>query len=420
MNSNKSLKPKILHLLDASLPNLSGYSIRSHNILLYQNKYVLSFALTSPSFRQKKIPDIIENIIYFRYPPNKVYNFFFKFKILNKLKISKIFEMVYYSILKIPLIYLKKAVDVLKPNIIHGHSTAKFAKFGEKIARKKKIPFIYEVRGFVEDTLVEQGFIRHNSYKYLKRRVQENSLMNRAKIVITLGKAMRYDLIKRGIDREKIFIVPNGVNTNNLSPMKPDLTLKKNLGLHGKVVIGYVGSIRKIEGLETLFKAVKIVKQKIENIHAIVVGKYTPKYFRELRILIRKLGIEQDIFFTGEIPNSEIPKYYSIIDILIISRINSRVTSLVTPLKPLEAMAMGKVLLTSDLPALKEMVKPKISGDLFKTEDPIDLADKILLYITRSEKRNKLEKKARDYVKNYYDWKTISKKYKILYESLLK
>jgi len=410
---------KILHLLNISLPDFSGYSIRSHNILLYQRKFVIPFALTSPASFQKINPDIINKVIYIRYPPDKVFNFFSKPKLFNKFRISKLFDITYHSILKIPLIYLRKVVEVQKPDIIHGHSTAKFAKYGEKIARKKKIPFIYEIRGFVEDTLVEQGFIRKNSRKYLRRRKQENLLMKRADLVITLGEAMKKDIIRRGIDEKKIFLVSNAVNTKLLSPMKPNLTLKKSLGLEEKLIIGYVGSIRKIEGLEILFRAVKLLEQKIKNLYVIIVGKYTTKYFRELKFLAKELGIENNISFIGEIPNNEIHNYYSILDIIIIPRINSRVTRLVTPLKPLEAMAMGKVLITSDLPALKEMVKPNVSGDLFETENPANLSDKIYKYLSDSELRERLGKSARDFVIKNYDWNMIIKKYYIIYENLL-
>ncbi len=416
---HNTFKSKILHLLATSLPDLSGYSIRSHNILLYQKKFVNPFALTSPTCFQKKLPDIINNIIYFRYPPDKVFNFFSKPEIFNKLRITKLFEIIYFSLLKLPLIYLQRFIEIQNPDIIHGHSTAKFAKYGEKIARKKKIPFIYEIRGFVEDTLVEQGFIRKNSRKYLRRRKQENLLMKRADLVITLGEAMKKDIIRRGIDEKKIFLVSNAVNTKLLSPMKPNLTLKKTLGLEEKLIIGYVGSIRKIEGLEILFRAAKLLEQKIKNLYVVIVGKYTTKYFRELKFLAKELGIENNISFIGEIPNDEIHNYYSIFDIVIIPRINSRVTRLVTPLKPLEAMAMGKLLITSDLPALKEMVKPYVSGDLFETENPVNLSDKIYKYISDSELRENLGKSARDFVIKNYDWDIIIKHYHIIYENLL-
>jgi len=416
---NKESELRVLHLLNISLPNLSGYSIRSHNILLHQKLFALSFSLTSPKSFPKKNLDIINNIIYFRYPPDMVNNFFFKYKIFEKLRISKLFDIFYFSCSKIPLIYLRKIVEVQKPDIIHGHSTAKFAKFGEKIARKTKIPFIYEVRGFVEDTLVEQGFIRKNSLKYLIKRRQENNLMKKANLIVTLGKYMKIDLVKRGFDEKKIFIVSNAVDTNLLYPIKPNVDLKKKFGLHNKLIIGYVGSIRRIEGLETLFKAVKILRQNIKNLHVMIIGKYTTKYFRDLKILIKELQIEKNISFSGLVPNNKIQDYYSILDIIVIPRIDSRVTRLVTPLKPLEAMAMGKVLITSDLPALKELVKPNISGDNFKVGNPHDLANILYKYLSDSDLRYRLGLSARKYVENYYDWRIIIKKYLSLYERLL-
>jgi len=398
-------KLNILHLLSTSLPKLSGYAIRSHNILKFQQTRFNPYALTAPiSFHTNKI-DVIDGIKYYRYPFNPGIKLFAKPKISKQLRIDKLYNYFYHSLFKKPVKFLRTVATHLDVNVIHGHSTEQFAKYGEIVAKERKIPFIYEIRGFLEDTHVGLGTIQHASREYNIRREKETSLMRKANLVVTLGEAMRNDIIKRGIDKRKIKIIPNGVNTEILKPKSVNMGLKKDLGLERKKIVGYIGSVRRIEGIEYLLKAVSLIQNKEENIFLLIVGPYDPIYYNELKRFIVKLGITNRVIFTGTIPNSYISQYYSIIDIIVIPRKNLRVNRLVTPLKPLEAMAMERVLLTSDLPALKEMV---------------NLADKILKYLKDSHVREQLGKKARIFVKKNFEWRNLIKNYFEVYERIIK
>ncbi len=126
------------------------------------------------------------------------------------------------------------------------------------------------------------------------------------------------------------------------------------------------------------------------------------------------------IKFIGHIQFKDILSYYSILDIVVIPRINARVCNIVTPLKELEAMAMEKVVITSDLPALREMVKPGISGDVFEPDNHIELANKILKYISNTSLSERIGRSARIFVKENHDWDIIVDKYRVLYEKLIK
>ena len=184
-------------------------------------------------------------------------------------------------------------------------------------------------------------------------------------------------------------------------------------------VIGYIGDFRIIEGIELLLCAICIIIKSKVDVFLLIVGSYDPIYFSELNLIIKKLGITNSVKFTGLVPNSVISDYYSIIDIIVIPRKNLRVNRLVTPLKPLEAMALERIVLTSDLPALREMVKPNIAGDIFEAENTLDLVDKIFKYLNDPLARNRLGKLAREYVLNNYDWNNLAEKYVLLYSNLL-
>lgn len=422
-NSNtikqSTYKTRVLHLLHHSLPHISGYTIRSHYILTFQKKFAIPFALTPPISIRKKNPDFIDNVCYFRFPPKNGIEKLYDLKLIQRLKVQRYLARVNSSVFKAKLKHISKVVKEQKIDLIHGHTPFTFSQWGEKVARKNNLPFIYEVRGFWEDTFVALGYITKNGYEYLKMRYNETKLMKKADAVVTLGKMMKNELISRKIDRNKIFIVPNAVDTKNFQKKSIDLNLKQKLGMDGKYIIGYVGLIRKIEGIELLIKALRTIRNKIKNVELLIVGRYNKDYLMILKKFAKQLDVEKSVQFIGQVQKNEVQMYYSIIDIVVIPRINTRVTRIVTPLKTLEAMAMGKVLLTSDLPALREMVKPGISGDVFKSSDSNELANKIIYYLSDQKARISLENRAKNFVKKKYDWLNIVEKYNSIYKNLL-
>jgi len=419
LEMENKVKPKIFHLLNVSLPDLSGYSIRSHNILKHQKEYCHIYAITEPAYIQKKTPDNIENILYFRFPPTKGYQLFFNPKIKKIVRKAQILNWYYRTIFKNTLFSLKKLITFYKPDILHVHSSHFYGYYISKIAKKLKIPFIFEVRGFLEDTHVGLGILKQGSLQYNNKKKFRLKIIKKADAVITLGHAMKKELISQGVDKNKIKIVPNGVDIKELHPKPPKISLKEKLSIKNEKTLGYVGSIRRIEGIEILLEAMKVIKKEINDAILLIVGPGDPIYINELKNISKKLKINNCVKFLGPVPNSEIDDYYSILDICIIPRLNIRVNRLVTPLKPLEVMAMGKVLVVSDLPALKELVKSNISGVFFKAENSENLAKKIIHLILNPNQMERLGKSSRQFVKNNFDWHLNIKKYITLYETLL-
>ena len=412
-------KPNILHLFKTSYPSISGYTVRSHFILTKQKLFCNPIALVDPYFIKKTRPDIIEGNIYYRYPVNLRLHLLNNTNFSNVPFLERLSQIVNLKILKTPMNLLKSIVKYKNINLIHGHTYAKFSNFGEKVAREAKIPFIYEVRGFWEDSRVGVKRLKEFGYQYMKIRRSETNLMKKADALITLGKNMKKEIVSRGFDEKKVIVIPNGVDTEKFKPIAPDLNLKERLKLKNKKIIAYIGSIQKIEGIEVLIHAIAQVKKKFKEIVLLLIGSSFKDYKKELIDLSKKLGTESSVHFIGRIQRDFIRNYYSIVDIIVIPRKNTRVCRLVTPLKQLEAMAMEKVVITSDLPALREMIKPGISGDVFEAENANDLANKILFYLTDQIERDKLSIKARVYVQNNYDWNKIVFKYRDIYNHVL-
>lgn len=244
----------------------------------------------------------------------------------------------------------------------------------------------------------------------------ETKTMQMADKVVVISQGLKEDIIDRGVPPNKIEMVPNSVDLSNFKPIRKNKELSQQLGLENKTVLGYVGTIRKFEGLQLILRA--LAKLKNKDIVFLVVGY--GEYESQLKQLANNLKIKDQVVFTGKIDPSQIKKYYSVIDICVYPRIKARVCDIVTPLKPLEAMAMEKFVLASDVGGLSEMVIPEVSGDLFRADDVDDLSQKILYYINYPKQKDKIQKSAKGWVRNHRNWKKNGLIYKKIYQNLIK
>lgn len=410
---------KVLHLVSSSLPKISGYSIRTHNILKFQNKAINAFALTDLNAYYKSPYEIIDNVIYFQYPKDIGYKILSRSKFLNRRVVKKLYYRFNTLLLKRQIALLRRLVKRYNIDLIHAHSVIDFGKIGLKVAREFQIPFIFEIRGFMEYTYVALRTFEKNSRNFYKIQRKRTKLAKNSDLIITLGKNMKKELMRLNSSNKKIKIIPNGIDTSKLKPIPTNNNLKDKLGLNGKLVLGYIGSIRPIEGIEILIKSIKILNEEGYKLNLLLVGKTLKSYFHKLANLSESLKILDQIKYVGPVSHEIIKNYYSIVDIIIIPRLDKKVNRIVTPLKPLEAMSMEKLVLTSKLPALCELVKPKISGDLFEPNNVEALADKIKYYINNSNEIIQIGRSARKYVIENFDWKKITEKYLRIYENLL-
>jgi len=282
---------------------------------------------------------------------------------------------------------------------------------------KLGIPVLYEVRGLWEDSEVVSGRLAEGSKEYFQRRSAEENAMMRASAIITISDALKNDFIERGISEDKIHVIYNGVDPDRFSPGYPDEELMRKLNLNGSVVLGYVSSLRKLEGLPYLIKALPHILKRADNVKILIVGKGPELH--ALKSLSDELRLTNKIVFTGHVPHDEIKKYYSLIDIFVIPRLNHRVCNLVTPMKPYEAMSMGKPVVVSRLPALQEMIIEDETGLAFQAENEQDLARVCLKLINNSSFRSRLGNNAREWVIRNRGWKQLVPSYKEIYERLL-
>lgn len=290
--------------------------------------------------------------------------------------------------------------DEVRPSLIQagtgfrGFDTALVAL---SLARRADIPFVYEVRGFQEATWTKNVARAERGEYYRRRLAQERRCMNAATKVITIADAMREEIISRGVDGSKVMVVPNAVHVERFVPRDKDPELVAELELEDRLAIGYISNLGPREGLEDLIRATKLLESSGRDVVCLIVGDGPQR--RALESLRDELGLTDSVRFTGHVSNERIEDYYALIDVFVVPRIDDRAARLVTPLKPLEAMAMKRPVAVSNLPALRELARPEERGLVFDPSSPASLAEVVGTMLDQPQLRERLANQALEWVR---------------------
>lgn len=311
-------------------------------------------------------------------------------------------------------------VDEVAPAVIQagtGFRGYDQALVGLAFARDRGIPFVYEVRGFQEQTWTTEVERSERGENYRRRRCREERCFAGADRIITIAEAMRADICDRGADPGKVFVVPNAVDTERFTPRERDEELADRLGLSGGPVIGYISNLGWREGIEVLLRGFAQLRQRLPDAQCLVVGD-GPERDR-LQALGDELDLGDSLVMPGHVPNEQIEDHYALFDLFVVPRVRDRASDLVTPLKPLEAMAMGLPLLVSDLPALREIAAPGERGRVFEPEDHHALAEAAGDMLTSPGDLAGLAEAGRDWVRSERTLESNVLRYRQALEGLL-
>ncbi len=394
---------RILHLLDHSLPLHSGYTFRSRAILRAQQNlgWSVKGLTTLRHIHDAPIDETIDGIEFHRTPAA-----------VGNRKPGLIAEM------SATTTALNALVDVWKPEIIHAHSPALNAIPALRVARKRGIPVVYEVRAFWEDAAVDHGTTTEGSLRYRATRMMETYALKRANAVTTICEGLRADIVARGISSEKVTVIPNAVDADAFTTRQPaNAALSQKLGLAGHTVLGFLGSYYAYEGLDLLLKAVPIIALKIPNVKVLLVGGGPQE--AALKAQAQAMGIADRVIFIGRVPHEDVHTYYDLVDLLVYPRHSLRVTELVTPLKPLEAMAQQHLLLASNVGGHRELIEDGKTGYLFKADDEHALAQRAVEILTTPEQWPAIRKNGRAFVESVRNWKMSVDRYQKVYAGVL-
>jgi PEP-CTERM/exosortase A-associated glycosyltransferase len=397
---------KILHILNHSIPLHSGYSFRTCAILEQQKKLGWeTFHVTSAKHTVAKKPiENIDGITFYRsnFPSSLV----LKFPIINQLSII---HSLYQR--------LDEIIPKIKPNLLHAHSPALNGLAMIKVAKKYNLPMVYECRAFWEDAAVDQGTATEGDLRYCVTKKLETYVFKKVDAITTICEGLRDDIIQRGLSQEKITVIPNAVDINKFTVDKVvNEELRQKLGLKGMTVFGYIGSFNVYEGLLLLLDAMSVVLKSYPDTRLLLVGGGPQE--EEINHRVKELGLNKQIILTGRVPHNDIHEFYSLVDIFVYPRLSIRLTELVTPLKPLEAMAQGKLVIASDVGGHKELIKHNETGFLFQACSHLSLAKIIMDVINNRDQWSRIQRTARKWVETDRNWENSVARYIKIVEKL--
>lgn len=399
---------RILHILDHSIPLHSGYTFRTRNILQEQRMlgwetvHVTGSKHLNPAGQEEDV----DGFHFYRTPVAD--GFFSRLPILDQLAVVKTLS-----------VRLDEIVEKERPDILHAHSPSLNGLAALRSGRRHGIPVVYECRAFWEDAAVDHGTCREGGLRYRLTRAIETRVFRQADAVTTICEGLRADIVERGVSPERVTVIPNAVDINRFSLHgEKDPGLLQQLGLENRPVIGFIGSFYSYEGLSLLLDVMPQVLTRVPDLRLLLVGGGSQE--RALQLKADTLGIGENVIFTGRVPHDSVQEYYDLVDILIYPRLPMRLTELVTPLKPLEAMAQGKIVIASDVGGHRELIRNGETGVLFRAASTESLGNAIVNLLEQRESWDRYRDSGRRFVESERNWPMSVGRYKTVYEQLLK
>ncbi|MFC3786752.1 PEP-CTERM/exosortase A-associated glycosyltransferase [Sphingopyxis italica] len=397
---------RILHVLDHSLPAHSGYTFRTRALMKAQAAKGWEVAGVTGVRHPEPGEDgeTVDGLTFYRTPP--------------------------IAPARAPLREwreigaLAKRIEALvrewKPDLFHAHSPVLDGLAALRVGKKLGIPVLYEIRAFWEDAAVGNGTGREGSLRYRLTKGLETHAVKSADAVAVICEGLRGDLIARGIDPAKIIVSPNGVDLDLFGDPPPrDNALGESLALAADdVVIGYIGSFYDYEGIDDLIAAMPALVATQPKARLLLVGGGPME--AALKAQAAASPAAGHIHFVGRVPHGEVERYYSLIDILAYPRKKMRLTDLVTPLKPLEAMAQGKLVAASDVGGHRELIEDGATGTLFAPDDPAAIADALAGLLENRAMWPERRRTARIFVESHRNWSSNILRYEPVYQRLLR
>lgn len=399
---------RILHILDHSLPLHSGYTFRTRAILKsqlgagWEVRGLTGVRQYQHGMEPAGLEEEAEGLLFHRTP-------------VQVSGPSGVREWREIRALE------KRIVEIYRDwpfDLIHAHSPALNGLAAARAAARLGLPLLYEIRAFWEDAAVGNGTGHEGSLKYRFTRALENHVVARADKVAVICEGLRSDLVARGFDAGKIFVSPNGVDMELFgNPPPRDGALAEELGLSGKDVIGYIGSFYDYEGIDDLIAAMAHLHGAAKDAHLLLVGGGPME--KALRAQADASPVAARIHFIGRVPHEAVERYYSLIDVLAYPRKRMRLTELVTPLKPLEAMAQGRLVAASDVGGHRELIEDGVTGALFPADDPAGAAEAIDELFAAKAMWPARKAEARAFVERERNWQKNIMRYDPVYHFLI-
>ena len=391
---------RILHVLDHSIPLHSGYTFRTLAILREQRRRGwTTLQLTTPKQGAGAArEESVDGLTLHRTP--------------NSGREGLLAQM------RLTAARIAEVCEAERPDLIHAHSPVLNALPALWVRLQKRLPVVYEMRASWEDAAVDHGTTTEGSLRYRVSRGLETLALKGADQITTICEGLRGDIAARGIAEQKITVIPNAVDVTNFQfgvPASPELQAR--LGLQGSTVIGFAGSFYGYEGLHLLVDALAQLRRMRPDAVLLLVGGGPQE--AALKAQVQAAGLSDAVVFTGRVPHSEVQRYYELIDVLAYPRLPIRLTELVTPLKPLEAMAQGRIFVASNVGGHRELIRHRDTGYLCPAGDATALAQGLADALADQDRWPQMRANARRFVEQERTWTASVARYAEVYRRAL-
>ncbi|WP_210394990.1 TIGR04063 family PEP-CTERM/XrtA system glycosyltransferase [Motiliproteus sediminis] len=396
---------RVLHIFDHSIPLHSGYSFRSLAILREQRRLGIDTwqVTSSKHYDSDESVEEIDGWQFYRTRPGTMA----RMPILNQ-----------YDVIRGLKHRLQTLVEEIRPDILHAHSPSLNALAAATVARRLGLPLVYEMRASWEDAAVSHGTCRQGSLRYRLSQALEKRALARADHVVTICNGLAGRVKQWGVDDSRITVVPNGVDLSAFSNQRQAAEpLKQEYRLQDKTVLGFLGSFYRYEGLHLLIDALPAIAARLPAVHLLLVGGGQEEATLKQQVI--DLGLADRVTFTGRVPHRQINDFYNLVDLFVYPRESILLTEIVTPLKPLEAMANGGLVIASDIGGHREMIEPGQTGLLFRPNDPSALAEAAIELLLQPQRWQELRNNGRRYVESERCWSRCVAPIQQVYERLM-
>jgi glycosyltransferase involved in cell wall biosynthesis len=253
---------------------------------------------------------------------------------------------------------LCRLISIEHPDLIYErYSLNTFC--GVWASRRFGVPLILEVNA---PLCYEQNALGRLTFKRLAR-FTERWICAHSTWTVVVSKVLKKFLIHEGVPAEKIWVMPNGIDSQKFHPGISGEVVRQQYGLEGKLIVGFVGWFRRWHGLEMLLESMHEMQLAERGVRLLLVGD-GPAY-PELYHYAKMHNLLSTVIFTGPIRRQEIASHIAAMDIAV----QPSATEYACPMKILEYMGMGRCIVASDQPNIRELLEDGVSGYLFRAGD---------------------------------------------------
>ncbi len=306
---------------------------------------------------------------------------------------------------------------VSKPDIVIATSPQFFCGWaGILVSKLRRRPFILEIRDIWPESIVAVGAMTNQRIIHFLEWL-ERWMYRLAHHIVAVGEGYREQLLAKGVDAQKITVIPNGINADEYIPQKSGGELRRRYGLNGEFVCAYLGTIGMAAKLEIVLDAARRLKDNcIPHIKFMLIGDGAER--ERLQRQAAEEGLE-NVIFTGRQDKRLIPEFLASVDACLVHLKKTDLFKSVLPSKIFEAAAMQKPIIMGVEGCAADLIRRSGAGICIEPENHAALCDAVLSLSSNPDLARQYGQQGRSYILSHFDRKILSRQYEKLIENLV-